>query len=137
MTDPAPFRPASAAQSDAVRRRIFVTDLVVPCAIGVHAHERGGTQRVRINVEVRVADDNRQLHDSIANVVSYETIVDGIRAITARGHINLAETLADRIVDLCFADERAKWARVRVEKLDVYADAAGVGVEVERECGTY
>lgn len=130
MTDPAPLRPTAAAQT--TKRSIFVKDLVVPCAIGVHAHERGGTQRVRINVEVRVTDDGQPLGDSIANVVSYETIVDGIRAITERGHINLAETLADRIVDLCLDDERATWARIRVEKLDVYPEATGVGVEVER-----
>ena len=79
-----------------------------------------------------VADGARPLRDSIANVVSYETIVDGIRAITGRGHINLVETLADRIGDLCLADDRVQRARVRVEKLDIYPDAAGVGVEVER-----
>ena len=132
MTEPAPSRPGPAARPASGRRRIFIRDLVVACAIGVHAHERGGTQRVRINVRVDVADGARPLRDSIANVVSYETIVDGIRAITGRGHINLVETLADRIGDLCLADDRVQRARVRVEKLDIYPDAAGVGVEVER-----
>lgn len=113
-------------------RRVFVRNLVVACAIGVHAHERGGKQRVRIDVEVDVACEERPLGDSIANVLSYETIVDGIRAIADRGHVNLVETLADRIADLCLADARARRARVRVEKLDFYPDAMGVGAEVER-----
>ncbi len=132
MTEPASLRPSPAARQASGQRRIFIRDLVVPCAIGVHAHERGGTQRVRINVEVEVVDAARPLQDSIANVVSYETIVDGIRAITDRGHINLVETLADQIVDLCLADDRVQRARVRAEKLDIYPDAAGVGVEIER-----
>ena len=113
-------------------RRVFVPNLVVACAIGVHAHERGGKQRVRIDVEIDVACEERPLGDSIVNVLSYETIVDGIRAIADRGHVNLVETLADRIADLCLADARARRARVRVEKLDIYPDAMGVGAEVER-----
>ncbi len=113
-------------------RYLLIHDLVVPCAIGVHPHERLGTQRVRINVRVQVADEGRPLGDSIANVVSYETIVDGIRALVAGEHINLVETLADRIVELCLANPRVLGARVRVEKLDLYPDAAGAGVEVER-----
>ena len=123
---PTPDQPA------ATRRHLLIRDLVVPCSIGVHEHERHGTQRVRINVRVHVADDERPIEDSIANVVSYETIVDGIRAIIAGGHINLVETLADRIVELCLANRRVHSVWVRVEKLDLYPDAAGVGVEVER-----
>ena len=130
--DPAPARSGAAVQPKAGRRCLFIHNLVVPCAIGVHAHERRGTQRVQINVWVQVTDGERPHEDRIANVVSYETIVDGIRAIIDCGHINLVETLADRIIDLCLTDERAHCARVRVEKLDVYSDAAGVGVEVER-----
>lgn len=113
-------------------RRVLVRALVVACAIGVHAHERGARQRVRVDVEVDVACEEGPLGDSITNVVSYETIVEGIRTIAGRGHINLVETLADRIADLCLADARARRARVRVEKLDIYPDAAGVGAEVER-----
>ena len=124
--NPAP-PPAAAAQ-----RCLLIRDLVLPCAIGVHEHERHATQRVRINVRARVTEDERPIGDSIANVVSYETIVDGIRAIVAGGHINLVETLADRIVDLCLANRRVSAVRVRVEKLDLYPDADGVGVEVER-----
>ena len=124
--------PSEPAGGSATQRHLLIRDLVVPCAIGVHEHERHGTQRVRINVRVRVADDEGPIEDSIANVVSYETIVDGIRAIIARGHINLVETLADRIVELCFANRRVRGVWVRVEKLDLYPDAAGVGVEVER-----
>ena len=118
--------------SAATRRCLLIRDLVVPCAIGVHEHERHGTQRVRINIRVRVMDDEGPIEDSIANVVSYETIVDGIRAIIAGGHINLVETLADRIVELCLANRRVRSVWVRVEKLDLYPDADGVGVEVER-----
>ena len=120
------------AEPAAAQRCLLIRDLVVPCRIGVHEHERHGTQRVRINVRAQVTDDERPIEDSIANVVSYETIVDGIRTLIEGGHINLVETLADRIVELCLANRRVRGVWVRVEKLDLYPDTDGVGVEVER-----
>lgn len=135
MTDPTPLRPWPWTRGEpaSAYRRIFVRDLILPCAIGVHDHERGGTQRVRINVELFERADEQPLEDSIHNVVSYENVVDGIREIVSAGHINLVETLADRIAALCLTDGRIERARVRVEKLDVYPEAASVGVELVRD----
>jgi len=65
-------------------------------------------------------------------VLNYETIVDGIKALADGKHINLVESLADRIAELCLADPRVRAARVMVEKLDIYAEAASVGVMIER-----
>ncbi len=60
-------------------------------------------------------------------------IEQAIRAIIARGHINLAETLAERIAAACFDDARVKSARVRVEKLHALPGAESAGVEIERQ----
>jgi dihydroneopterin aldolase len=112
--------------------RIFVRDLELPCLIGVHLHERDGRQRVRINLELDVAGEPAALGDRLANAVNYETIVGRVRRIVGAGHVNLVETLAEQIAQMCLEDRRVQRASVRVEKLDVFADAASVGVEVER-----
>ncbi len=67
------------------------------------------------------------------SVVDYATITRAIRAIIAKDHINLAETLAERIAAACFEDKRVKTARVRVEKLHALPGAESAGVEIERE----
>ena len=113
-------------------RRVFVRDLVLSCLIGIHRHEQDGRQRVRINLDLEVAEGEGPIRDRLADVVCYEELVAGIRAIVGAGHINLVETLAERIAQHCLADRRVRSARVRVEKLDVFADAAAVGVEIER-----
>ena len=137
VNKPTPLRPHVETDSQAVGsfRRVFVHDLILPCAIGVHAHEHHAPQRVRINVDLMVREQERALQDRIENVVSYEHLVDGVRALTTDGHINLVETLAERIAELCLSDGRVAQVRVRVEKLDIYAEAASVGVEIEREHG--
>ena len=116
-------------------RQVFIRDLIMPCNIGVHRHERDAPQRVRINLDLAVREDDAPIQDAIANVVCYEDIATGVRAIVGSGHINLVETLAERLADFCLKDSRVATVRVRVEKLDVFADAASVGVEILRGPG--
>lgn len=113
-------------------RRVFVRDLVAACFLGIHGHEKGSRQRVRVNLDLGVRDDGPPRDDSIHNVVCYEDIAEGMRKLLAGPHVNLVETLAENIARFCFEDSRVLSVRVRVEKLDVFADAAGAGIEIER-----
>lgn len=113
-------------------RRLLIRDLMLACDIGVFPHEHGVLQRVRINLEIDLAEGGRPISDKLADTVSYAEIIDGIRGLIATGRINLVETLAERIAELCLAHDRVRRVEVRVEKLDVYPDAGGVGVVIER-----
>ncbi len=126
------IKPLRIASAQDALRHVFVRDLVIACNIGVHAHEKGRQQRVRINLDLAVRDNRNPLDDRIENVVCYEDAVTRIRAITADGHINLVETLAERIAQACLQHPDCQGARVRVEKLDVFDDVESVGVEIER-----
>ena len=70
--------------------------------------------------------------DELSRVVDYEAMADRVRTIVSGGHVRLVETLAERIAEACLADRRVQLARIRVEKLDIFADAASAGVEIER-----
>ncbi len=109
---------------------VFIRNLELLVHIGIHGHEQGKPQPVRINVDLGVREP-RELEDKLERVVDYEAITTKIRAIVAKGHINLAETLAERIADATFEDERVLSARVRVEKLHALAGAESGGVEIE------
>jgi dihydroneopterin aldolase len=127
------------ASSVRALRHTFIRDLVLAASIGVHPHEHTTPQRVRINVDLGVEDDGARAlsrspvgRDDLARVVDYEKLADTVRAIVLSGHVRLVETLAERIAEACLADSRVHLARVRVEKLDIFADAISAGVEVER-----
>ena len=132
MTESTVVQPLRQTEVVPLTRRMFIRDLVVNMLIGVHRHERDGRQRVRINIDLSLIGDTGVDDDRLASVVSYETLVHEIRRICDSGHVNLVETLAERIARLCFDDRRVRRAVVRVEKLDVFADTASVGVEIER-----
>jgi dihydroneopterin aldolase len=112
-------------------RHILVKDLVLHMQIGVYNHEKGRTQRARINLDLSVLDTPSDDHH-LSSVVDYCVIVNKIRAYATSKHVNLVETLAEQIATICFEDNRVRIARVRVEKLDAIADAEGAGVEIER-----
>jgi len=101
-------------------------------SIGVYRHERDGAQRVRINLDLTVFESPAPLDDKLSNVLSYEDLIIKVRALAGAGHVNLVETLAERIAAMCLAEANVSVAKVRVEKLDVFADASSVGVEISR-----
>lgn len=119
-------------------RHVFVRDMVLPASIGIYPHEHATQQRVRVNIDLAVDDEGALAGvpvgaDELGRVVDYEKVADRARAIIGAGHTRLVETLAERIAVACLIDTRVRTARVRVEKLDIFADAVSAGVEIERQ----
>ena len=116
----------------AQRYTVTVRNLVVMCSIGIRPEEQDRPQRVRISVELTAAESAPYPGDNRRRVINYEKVVAALRAIAAAEHIDLCEGLAERIATACFRDARVAHVRVTVEKLDVFPDAEGVGVVLER-----
>lgn len=113
-------------------RRVFVRDLLLDALIGIYPEERVKPQKILINLDLWVAETPGEPPRSYAEVVCYENLVNRSKALLAEGHVDLVETLAERLACLCLDDSRVQRARVRVEKPEAIAEAAGVGVEIER-----
>ena len=127
------------ASSARALRHVFLRDLILSASIGIYPHEHTALQRVRINIDLGVEDDGARAlsrsgvgRDDLPRVVDYEKVAATVRGIVNAGHVRLVETLAERIAEACLTDPRVHLARIRVEKLDIFADAASAGVEIER-----
>tara|TARA_B110000881_G_C18151439_1_gene306300 strand:- start:85 stop:495 length:411 start_codon:yes stop_codon:yes gene_type:complete len=120
------------ADAETLIQHVFIRDLTLPALIGVYIHEKENPQPIRINLDLAVKENMTANKDRLADVVSYEEIADGVRKLIASGHVNLVETLAQQIADMCFSHQRVQTVRVRVEKLAVFEDAVSAGVEIER-----
>lgn len=112
--------------------RLYIRRLEVPLRVGIHAFEKLGPQRVLLDVTLWARFNPDAPPDRLAGVVDYEAIVQGIRRMAVGEHINLLETLADRVAALCFKHERVMRVRVSAAKPDIFEDAEAVGVEIER-----
>lgn len=113
-------------------RHVFVRDLEVLALIGIYDHEKKNAQRVIVNIDLSVKEPKGKIKDDISHVVSYEIIAKKVESIIAEGHVNLVETLCEKIAQSCLKDRRVAAARVRVEKPDIIENARSVGVEIER-----
>ncbi|MEM7191722.1 MAG: dihydroneopterin aldolase [Pseudomonadota bacterium] len=110
--------------------RIFVHDYILDVEIGVHHHEKGVTQRVRFSVDIDISPSTDDLADDIDRTLDYDYVINGIKSIISRGHINLVETLAEDVARHCIAHPRAEGVKVTIENLD--KDPGAVGVEIVR-----
>ena len=113
-------------------RRMFLRDLVLRARIGVYAAEHGRTQRVRLNLDMEVADPGGVGADELDRVPDYAALHQRIVAEVASRHVRLVETLAERLAVVALADPKVRRVRVRVEKLDILPEGASAGVEIER-----
>ena len=114
-------------------RHVFVRDLDLMALIGIYEHEKTDPQRIIVNIDLSVMEGEGPQDDDIGHVVSYEIVVKKVEQIIAEGHINLVETLCEKIAAACLRDKRVVAARVRVEKPDIIKNARSVGVEIERQ----
>ena len=129
------LHPLKIADGDRGIRHVFIRDYVTEAFIGAYDHETGNAQKICINIDMSVTEAGDGHGDSLDNVVCYDQVIKGVETILGAGHINLVETLAERVADLVLQDRRISTVRVRIEKLDAVANAASVGVEIERKSG--
>lgn len=117
--------------------RILLESLEVDADIGFHEFEVGTPQRLMVNVEVWLEDAATPADDDPARAWNYDFLRSEVVEIASRQRYNLQETLARAIFDSIAAFRGVREVRVRLSKPDVYADAAGVGVEVASFTGAW
>lgn len=72
-----------------------------------------------LGIDTRIAAASDDLHDT----AHYGILVDAVKAAVERDPVDLIETLAQRIADVCLLEHRVEWCRVTVHKPDAPIDA--------------
>ena len=101
--------------------------VVVDVEIGIHDHERGRRQRVRIDVVTVVSARGWDGTDRIETVVDYDYLFNAIRELNDR-KFDLQETLCGAILDAALTPDAVLAAAVTTRKMDVYKEAESVGL---------
>ena len=109
---------------------VIIKNLIIDASIGIHEHEKIKKQRVSISLSIEVVDNISLVDHKIENFLSYENVINNIKLIINKGHIDLVETLSYEILSNIFSDSRASKVWLKIEKLDVFAEAQSVGLEI-------
>jgi dihydroneopterin aldolase len=90
---------------------------------GVFEFEKRDGQTFVIDLSLGVATAPAALSDDLRDTVDYGSLVESVKAAVEHDPVNLIETLAQRIADVCLLDGRVEWARVTVHKPDAPLEA--------------
>lgn len=123
---------SNAAAGVADLRTLYVHDMVCDATIGAHHAEKGRTQKILVSLAVQVAYPDRPLADELADVLDYGVLHAAIRDLACGRHIELQETLAERIAAFCLALREVQAVYVRIGKLEAFGDCRAVGCELLR-----
>ncbi len=113
---------------------VFVRGLRVDASIGVYPHEHETTQPIFIDVRLDLGATAPPVDDRLGETIDYEAIANQAKALARQGHVQLVETLAERLADWCLEDCRVTTVTVRIEKPNALAAADAAGVEITRVC---
>ena len=123
------FKPRKAAPN--VSTRIFVRGLNIQASIGVHPHEYESTQPIIIDIELDMGDMDLPSDDRLHETLDYGVVAEKAEALALEAHVQLVETLAERIADWALgADPRVQRCAVSISKPQALLKADFAGVEV-------
>ncbi|MDI6909490.1 dihydroneopterin aldolase [Nocardioides sp.] len=101
---------------------------------GVFEFERREGQTFVIDLVLGVDTAPAAASDDLQDTVDYGSLVASVQAAVEKDPVDLIETLAQRIADVCLLDGRVDWARVSVHKPDapIAATFADVTLTITR-----
>jgi dihydroneopterin aldolase len=114
-------------------RRVFFSQLALDARIGILEHELRATQPLHIDAEFDV-DITQQVHDqNIQTVLDYRLLRSAIVDECTSAHVNLLETLSERVVDrILTVFPTVQHVKIRISKPSAFSDCAAVGIELQR-----
>lgn len=102
---------------------LSVTGVVCRGHHGVFDHERREGQPFVIDLVLGVDTRRAALSDDLQDTVDYGTLVASVKSAVERDPVDLIETLARRIAEVCLLDFGVQWARVTVHKPEAPIEA--------------
>ncbi len=119
---------------DAVSDRIALVGLEAHGHHGVFDFERDAGQVFGVDVVLGLDTRPAAASDDLADTVDYGALTRDVLAVVEGEPVDLLETLAQRIADVCLVDERVEWVEVTVHKpaAPVPATFADVALTIHR-----
>lgn len=102
---------------------------------GVFEHERRDGQTFVVDLTLGLDSRPAAASDDLRDTVDYGSLVASVKAAVEKDPVDLIETLAQRIADVCLADDRVQWVRATIHKPDAPIEAtfADVALTITRK----
>ncbi|WP_208950966.1 bifunctional dihydroneopterin aldolase/7,8-dihydroneopterin epimerase [Rahnella sp. ChDrAdgB13] len=111
---------------------VFIEQLNVITTIGAYDWEQTIKQKLVFDIEM--AWDNRKsaVSDDVNDCLSYADVSDAVIQHVSSQNFALVERVAEEVAALLLARFNSPWVRIKLSKPGAVAQAANVGVVIER-----
>ena len=90
---------------------------------GVFDHEKRDGQTFVVDLTLGIDTASAAATDDLRDTVDYGSLVAAVKHAVEVDPVDLIETLAQRLADVCLRDGRVEWARITVHKPDAPIEA--------------
>jgi dihydroneopterin aldolase len=90
---------------------------------GVFDFEKRDGQVFKVDLALGLDTRPAARSDDLQDTVDYGSLVAAVKQAIEHDPVDLIETLAERIADVCLTDNRVEWAEVTVHKPDAPIEA--------------
>jgi dihydroneopterin aldolase len=117
--------------------RLTVTGIEVFARHGVLESERREGQTFLVDLVLGLDSSTAAASDDLSDTVDYASLVVRVRDAVAGDPVDLIEVVAQRVADVCLADDRVRWTEVTLHKPDAPIEAAftDVALTINRSRG--
>lgn len=90
---------------------------------GVFDFEKREGQRFVIDLALGLDTARAAASDDLRDTVDYGSLVAAVKAAVERDPVDLIETVAQRVAEVCLSDPKVQWVRVTIHKPDAPIEA--------------
>ena len=114
----------------AIRRTVFIKNLIIQEIIGFHQHEKIKKQKIKFNIVLDINQSSIPDEKDIKSIVDYEKITNKLEKLVKSKKYNFLESLAEDSFKEIFKDKRINSVTIKIEKPEAIKNTESVGVEV-------
>nr|WP_245555162.1 dihydroneopterin aldolase [Hahella ganghwensis] len=112
--------------------KITIESLQIDTVIGVYHFEKTYPQRLFLDLELEWDIKAAAQSDDLADTLNYAAVCQRLRDFAAETQYQLLEVLLEKMAELLHQEFGIAWMRLHIRKPSAVAEAASVGVKIER-----
>jgi len=110
-------------EGDSLSDELSVTGIECWGHHGVFEHEKREGQTFVVDLTLGLDSTPAAASDDLRDTVDYGSLVAAVKQAVEADPVDLIETLAQRLADVCLRERRVEWARITVHKPEAPIDA--------------
>jgi 7,8-dihydroneopterin aldolase/epimerase/oxygenase len=112
--------------------KLVISGIKINMLIGVHEWEKKCPQNIYFDIALKTNTKQIALEDSINQAIDYDKILQFLLDFTSKNHVQLIETLAERVAEKILQHFPTQWVQLTIHKPGAIMIAKDVSITIER-----